>query len=156
MHFMGKTQAIIPAYSFNCSGNVTRWGAYVEPGGSSEVYFVQFQVWRPSQFEGCYALVGSNRLKQIPPINSQIKLEVPEEERIQVQPGDVMGFYTQHWNGSGGIQLSASTAADSLPVWYAGVIMSTDTGACRLSVGEDRTLSSMINRKPVVTAVVGK
>ena len=156
-HFTGKTQAIIPDYSFTCSGNVTRWGAYVEPGGSSEEYHVNFQVWRPSHLAGCYALVGNNRLQRATPADNQITLEVPEEEQIQVQPRDVMGFYIQHLGGrSGGIQLLASVGADSVSVWHAGEIMSTDTGTCRLSVGEGGTLSSMIDRKPVVTAVVSK
>ena len=30
-----RFQAIVPAYSFNCSGRVTEWGACVDPGRSS-------------------------------------------------------------------------------------------------------------------------
>ena len=55
-------QAIVPANEFQCSGRVTEWGACVHPGGmSSEEYYIQFQVWRPTGPSGCYSLVGFNR-----------------------------------------------------------------------------------------------
>ena len=40
-----KFQAIVPAFTFQCSGRVTEWRACVQPGGdSNEQYYIQFQV----------------------------------------------------------------------------------------------------------------
>ena len=108
-----RFQAIVPAYTFQCSGRVTEWGACVQPGGpSSEAYYIQFQVWRPSGPSGCYSLVGFNR-----PVGSNggegflsppdgtddllgrcVELSVTEEEQIEVQSGDVVGYYVDHDN----------------------------------------------------------
>ena len=57
-----RLQAIVPAYTFNCTGRVTEWRACVKPGGNSERYYIQFQVWRPTtcRIPGCYRLVGYN------------------------------------------------------------------------------------------------
>ena len=53
----------MPAYRFQCSGRVIEWGACVQPGSSSsEQYYIQFQVWRPTGIEGCYKLVDYNIL----------------------------------------------------------------------------------------------
>ena len=37
-----RFQAIVPAYTFQCSGSVTEWRACVQPGGTSrEQYYIQ-------------------------------------------------------------------------------------------------------------------
>ena len=56
-----RFQAIVPAYTFQCSGRVTEWRACVQPGGSdNEQYYIQFQVWRSTGIDGCYELVDYN------------------------------------------------------------------------------------------------
>ena len=58
-----RRQAIVPAYTFQCTGRVTEWRACVQPGGSaSEQYYIQFQIWRPTanDVDGCYELVDYN------------------------------------------------------------------------------------------------
>ena len=116
----------MPAYRFQCSGRVTEWGACVQPGGfSSEQYYIQFQVWRPTGIEGCYKLVDYNiplddaRMSETemsdssiiidaegflsPPGNNSdplhrcVVLPVRENQQIEFQTGDVMGYYVDHF-----------------------------------------------------------
>ena len=118
-----RFQAIVPAYTFQCSGRVTEWRACVQPGGmSNDQYYIQFQVWRPSG-SGCYSLVGFNRPVDSnegdeflsppgdsnDPLHRCVVLSVTEEDQIQVQSGDVVGYYVDSFkNGDdrddGGIQ----------------------------------------------------
>ena len=122
-------QAIVPAYRFNCSGRVTEWGACVHPGGDNEEYYIQFQVWRPTGTEGCYELVDYNEppvddrqerseadssstnppgseYGTLSPVDHCVVLTVRENEQIDFQPGDVVGYYVDHLRdrGDGGIQ----------------------------------------------------
>ena len=110
-----RFQAIVPAYTFRCSGRVTEWGACVQPGGkSSEEYYIQFQVWRPTGPSGCYNLVGFNRPvgsegedgvlnppgDSSDPLHRCVVLSVTEDQQIEVQSGDVVGYYVDHDNGN--------------------------------------------------------
>ena len=126
-----RFQAIVPAYRFNCSGRVVEWGACVHPGGSEdEQYYIQFQVWRPTGTEGCYELVGYNEPPVedtqdesgrrgsrsttttgseygiLSPVDHCVVLTVRESERIDFQPGDVVGYYVDRLRdrSNGGIQ----------------------------------------------------
>ena len=98
-------------------------GACVHPGGASNcLYYIQFQVWRPSG-SGCYSLVGFNRPvgnnggdgflsppgDRNDPLRRCVVLPVTEDQQIQVQSGDVVGYYADYFrNGEdrndGGIQ----------------------------------------------------
>ena len=109
-----RFQAIVPAYEFQCSGRVTEWGACVQPGGSSsEEYYIQFQVWRPTGPSGCYSLVGFNRpvgsegedgvLNPLgvngDPLRRCVELSVTDpDQQIEVQSGDVVGYYVDRDN----------------------------------------------------------
>ena len=110
-----KFQAIVPAYTFQCSGRVTEWKACLSPGGNSnEQYYIQFQVWRSTGIEGCYELVGYNTpldtdesevLDSIVIIDGEgflvpgrysapfgcVVLPVTENSQIEFQSGDVIG-----------------------------------------------------------------
>ena len=121
-----RLQAIVPAYTFNCTGRVTEWRACVDQGGSSERYYIQFQVWRPTAILGCYTRVGYNAP---PPPNSGggnrvdnagellqpddrcVHLPVNESEQIEFQPGDVIGYYADRFRDydydpdDGGVQV---------------------------------------------------
>ena len=107
-----RFQAIVPAYRFQCSGRVTEWGACVQPGGDNEEYYIQFQVWRPTGTEGCYELVGYNEPPVdntqegsevhsangvLNPVDHCVLLTVRENEQIDFQLGDVVGYYVDHF-----------------------------------------------------------
>ena len=113
-----RFQAIVPAYRFQCSGRVKEWGACVQPGGDNEEYYIQFQVWRPTGTEGCYELVGYNEPPVedtqegsevrgsrstnreygiLEPVNRCVVLTVRENEQIDFQPGDVVGYYVDYF-----------------------------------------------------------
>ena len=107
-----RFQAIVPAYTFQCSGRVTEWRACVQPGANSnEEYYIQFQVWRPTGPSGCYSIVGFNRPvdgdkdgflsppgDNSDPLHRCVVLPVTEEEQIEVQSGDVVGYYVDRDN----------------------------------------------------------
>ena len=128
-----RFQAIVPAYRFTCSGRVAEWGACVQPSGIDEQCYIQFQVWRPTGTEGCYELVGYNEpplddrqdesgqrglrstnppgpeYGTLNPVDRCVELTVRENEQIDFQPGDVVGYYVDHFKDDqdrdgGGIQ----------------------------------------------------
>ena len=104
----------MPAYEFQCSGNVTEWMACVERGGRDEQYYIQFQVWRPTgTLDGCYSLVGYNQPMNTSagedsflnpmggrdnPLDHCVVLSVAQDEQIEVQSGDVVGYYVDNLN----------------------------------------------------------
>ena len=98
---------------------MTEWGACVHPGGGKEEYYIQFQVWRPTGTEGCYELVGYNEPPMddrqegsevrdsrstnreyeygiLEPVDHCVVLNVRENEQIDFQPGDVVGYYVNN------------------------------------------------------------
>ena len=135
-----RFQALVPAYTFQCSGKVTEWRACVEPGGKSdEQYYIQFQVWRPTGVgDGCYSLVDFNipldsameEEREISessiiieaegflsppgddknPLHRCVVLPVRESQQIEVQAGDIVGYYVDRFKrgtedkNDGGIQ----------------------------------------------------
>ena len=117
-------QALVPAYSFNCSGRITQWRACVQPAEKGDTYYIQFQVWRPTGVVGCYKLVGYNappadvlnsrnaNLSQLlEPINGCIEFSVSKNDQIKFQRGDTIGYYIDHFNPSsnnGKVQMSTS------------------------------------------------
>ncbi len=69
-------------------------------------YSISFQVWRPNSpspvdTDGCYTMQGTNHFSRISLADPStadrgIMTGVPPvNERIEVQPGDVVGFYLQ-------------------------------------------------------------
>ena len=108
---------------------MAEWGACVQPGGfTSEQFYIQFQVWRPTGTEGCYELVGYNipldnaneternisdsgtiieREGFFSPsgLNNQLHrcvvLSVRESKQIDFMAGDVVGYYVDRFqNGN--------------------------------------------------------
>ena len=108
-----RFQAIVPAYTFQCTGRyrVTEWMACVLRNGGDEQYYIQFQVWRPNGPTGCYSLVGynhpldNNGMETVlvaidddnSPLDRCVVLTVEEDEQIEVQSGDVVGYYVDHF-----------------------------------------------------------
>ena len=105
---------------------MTEWGACLQPSGINEQYYLQFQVWRPTGTEGCYELVGYNEPPMddsqdstnheddilsgiLNPVDRCVELTVRENEQIDFQPGDVVGYYVDRFKDNedrddGGIQ----------------------------------------------------
>ena len=129
-----KFQAIVPAYTFNCSGRVTEWRACVQQGGGDEEYYIQFQVWRSTAIEECYDLVGYNTplvdedsegflsppRESDDPLRRCVVLPVRESQQIEFQPGDVIGYYVDRFRrgldeDGGGIQWIEN---DDVVVYY--------------------------------------
>ena len=134
IHDRFQLQAIVPAYTFNCSGIVTKWRACVQNAGS---YFIYFQIWRPTiTTEGCYVLVGNNTDKndagEDVPFRSVVDTDYPccivlpvkEERQIMVQSGDVVGYYVDGVDRTeGGLQWANS---NEVTVYYKDGIGSED------------------------------
>ena len=164
--FSPGTQIIIPDYSFNCYGNVTQWGAWVERGGGSEHYTLDFQVWRRSEggqgTTGCYDQVDNNLFQMMSPDDGRIVLPVAVEDQIQVRPGDVVGFAVVSSNRQdNGVELQ-DTDDDppggrvNVSAWYGPLPTSGGVaGSCRIQVGDDE-LRSSTTTAPIITVVVGK
>ena len=202
-----RFQAIVPAYTFQCSGRVTEWRACVVPGGMSiEQYYIQFQVWRPSgSIAGCCTRVGYN----IPihdangavteeestdkrsvidtegflspsgvdgdPLRRCVELSVRDTEQIEVQQGDVVGYYVDHFSDGadrddGGIQWNVLDANDVVLYYRADLLGTEDIEAgyalggpnpteCNFDISGDSnsyTLWSSTNAAPIISLTVGK
>ena len=187
-----RFQAIVPAYTFQCSGRVTEWRACVQPGGiSSCQYYIQFQVWRSTGIDGCYELVGYNtplgdedseEFLSPPgdsddPLHRCVVLPVRESRQIEFQPGDVIGYYVDHFrNGfdqnNGGIQWIEGDELevvvyyrDNLPredikSQYAIGITNINPSACGFEISTETsdlyTLSTVASSAPIISLSIGK
>ena len=166
-------QAIITSYRFNCCGVVTEWRAFVHNSNDdhSDVYDISFQVWKPMPLslggsDGCYNLTGFNQFLPISladPGTADIGIVtgVPlESERIEVQPGDVVGFYLRNIanHNNDGIQFARDTSSyTDERVWFAtGSLTSRPEVTCMYPVGTSGLLSSSTNLAPLITATVCK
>ena len=181
-----RRQAIVPAYTFQCTGRVTEWRACVQPGGMfSEQYYIQFQIWRPTAngVEGCYELVDYNIPLDStsileaegflsPPegtsgsLDRCVVLPVRESQQIEFQPGDVVGYYVDHFKDGydqtdGGIQWISSTAVtvyytDDIPrvdikTQYALNVNPTACGFQVSSTGNSHSLSTTAASAPIIS-----
>ena len=121
-----RFQAIVPAYTFNWSGRVTEWRACVQPGGNNEQYYIQFQIWRSTDNNGCYELVGHNTpldadeslVPESVIMNGEgfllfgrdnapvrcVVLPVRESQQIEFQSGDVIGYYVDRFREINGVE----------------------------------------------------
>ncbi|KAK3258920.1 hypothetical protein CYMTET_32060 [Cymbomonas tetramitiformis] len=102
----GEAMQFVAEAAFWEPGNVTAWTAVVGAAGT-----YRFQVWRPSTSRDAYdasdaydaydaephdghqyTLVGYNEV--LIAAAGEMRVDVPEAERIMVQAGDVIGWYT--------------------------------------------------------------
>ena len=170
-------QAIITSYRFNCCGLVTEWRAFVDRSDLYSLFYtytISFQVWRPILLNNtnCYNLTGINHFSRIPLARSSSSDRgiatgtVSASERIDVQPGDVIGFYLtvrRLFTGSklnNGIQFAGDNDNDpdyrNESVWSAAGPMIERPTVGSLCAGPDRVLNSFTDRAPLITVTVCK
>ena len=135
-------------------------------------YNISFQVWRPILLNNtnCYNLTGINHFSRIPLARSSssdrgiVTGTVSASERIDVQPGDVIGFYltvrSLFTGSSNGIQFAGDNDNDpdyrNESVWSAAGPMIERPTVGSLCAGPDRVLSSFTDRAPLITVTVCK
>lgn len=160
-------QAIIPSYRFDCCGNITEWSVSISISENDTVDVLSLQVWRPSPTvndTGCYSLVGNNNFTSISP-GSQITLVTPPlQERIQFQPGDVLGFYVEcalEQDSEGGMVMlsdlneKGDRGYETEEVWYATNLVFSNAN-CLIAAGPGRQLDSFTNVAPIISVSYSK
>ena len=165
---LGQLQVIVPSYTFNCHGRVVQWGACVQPGGmpDREIYELELQVLRPLPVDQndiqCFSLVGSYSQTggpNFPPgdIDRCILIDIPSDDQIPVQPGDVVGFYYDHRNGNGDGGVQLDTARTDVTAFYRerANIPAPTPSSCMLIAGPNN-IDSTTTAAPVITVVVGR
>ena len=181
-----RLQAIIPALSFTCAGRVTEWRACVDHGNDNARYYMQFQVWRSTGVQGCYTLVGSNAsplgaggmdLSMLLQPNSArcVVLPVAENEQIEFQAGDVIGYYADQYKSdgtyrtNGGIQVARdndvvvyhtiNVPLSDLKTEYAIPSLGADPAACGFNIATSTStlhdLSIVTSGAPIITVTLG-
>ncbi len=135
----------------------------MEPGGRNQQYILNFQVWRlqKSGQESFFSLIGSNFGQNLRPTSRCVILDVSENDWIEVEPGDVVGFYSEHISqrGSGG-GVAVDSSSVGVTTWYREEVFTCQdslNNACRLSIGPAGDLqSSERDGAPIITAAVGR
>ena len=92
--FFGPTgQALVGSYRFGCNGLINRLEVFCQNNGS---HTAEFHVWRlNTSVPGAtvYNLVGKHIIQDArPDENNLLSYSVPEDQQIQVQPGDIVGI----------------------------------------------------------------
>ena len=129
-------------------------------------YTLNLQVWRPSptvQTTSCYSLVGNNMFTSVS-LSSQRTMVTPlPQERINFQPGDVLGFSLKNTDGSdGGVVMLMDSAKngdssyETEEVWHAD--FNSFTFGTKLTVGTQpgSDLNTFISAAPVISVAYGK
>ena len=153
---------------FTCCGNITEWGADVQPGGRNDdiEYTIDFQLWRPSPTTpqdgslgtGYYSLVGNNRFTSISLSSGVARgLSPSPQDYIQFRPGDILGFYVEafmveeardDFRGPGVVVLTTDGYSSEV-VWYASV--GSQSVGSSVSVGISGDFTSMLSGAPVIS-----
>ena len=179
-----RIQAIVPAYRFTSAGRITQWGACFRRGASFHRYYVSYQVWREAS-PGCFYLVGSNSPQRVhvadllrPEGNCNLT-SVSSEDQVAVQAGDVVGFYSDHFEAvqgglsdydydsgiqtlfTGGyitdIYYDRGLSRSGLSTSYAAGTSAALCSGALLAAGFDGSqLSRTLRGAPVITAVIGQ
>ena len=142
-------------------------------------YYIQFQVWRSTGAQGCYTLVGRNA----PPDGAVLArtghcvvLPVTENEQIEFQPGDVIGYYADHLQGrhevnpnDGGVQWithsnvvvyhTVGVPRSDLKTEYAIPSLEADPAACGFSIADSTSdlhdLTIVTSGAPIINVTLG-
>lgn len=164
-------QAIIPSYKFHCCGTITEWTISIAINNSDTMDLLSLQVWRPSPSvheTGCYTLVGSNNFTSLL-VKNQVTVVTPlPHERIQFQPGDVLGFYVENTevgfmehSVDGGVMMlcdlneGGDRGYETEEVWYATNLVFSNAN-CLAAVGPGKLLDSYTNVAPVISVSYSK
>ena len=163
-------QAIIPSYRFDCCGNITEWGVDVFSNSDHDDqfrYFLDLQVWRPLmnvQESGCYSRVGSNSFTSMTQDGRIVVVTPPHQERIKIQPGDVLGFYVESsGRDTKGVTMlkdfntTGDKGYETEEVWYKNVEhLIIANRKCPFAVGSRGQLNILTKAAPVISVSVGK
>ena len=132
----------------------------MQPGGGNEEYELELQVLRPLPVDQndiqCFSVVGSYSQTGTPD-NSCILIDIPSDDQIPVQPGDVVGFYSDRLrgNGNGGVQLDASRTDVTAFYRERASIPAPTISSCLFIAGPNNIVIST-TAAPVITVVVGR
>ena len=161
---LGNIQAIVPNYTFSCTGSVVQWGACIQVGDEQE-YTIEFQVWRKSEAGNTnYSLVDSNSFSRTSPASDSdlrticIREDVlPEQIPISVWPGEVVGFRFRYDDDDDPAGVQLNSAGTSVAMWYIDQQGFGESGTSRRSARDE--FLDIIDYKletaaPVITAIV--
>ena len=140
----------------------------VQPDGSrvDKAFTLDLQVWRPSptvKTTGCYKLVGNNSFISVELRDRVVRVTPLPQQRIQFQPGDVLGFYVKsaQRENEGVVLLSdldirGDNRYETEEVWYARRPGFSGISSCPYPVGSSQILNTFTRAAPVITPVISK
>lgn len=160
-------QTIIPSYKFQCCGAITEWMLSMAVVDNNTRETLSLQVWRPSPAvdkTGCYTLVGSNNFTSSA-LQGQLTVLTPApHERIEFEPGDVLGFYVENVEvgfTEGGVMMlcdldvRGDRGYETEEVWYATNLVFSNAN-CLAAVGTEKMLDSSTNVAPIISVSYSK
>ena len=137
----------------------------MQPGGNPDrdIYELELQVLRPLPVDQndiqCFSVVGSYSQTggpNFPPddIDRCILIDIPSDDQIPVQPGDVVGFYFDLLRNDGG---SVQLDGEDITAFYRerANIPAPSPSSCMFIAGSNN-IDSTTTAAPVITVVVGK
>ena len=139
----------------------------MQPGGNPDrdIYELELQVLRPLPVDQndiqCFSLVGSYSQTggpNFPPddIDRCILINIPPDDQIPVQPGDVVGFYYDLLRNDGGsVQLDVFRPDITAFYRERASIPAPNPSSCMLIAGPNN-IDSTTTAAPVITVVIGK
>lgn len=162
-------QTIIPSYKFQCCGVITEWMLSIAVSDNSTRETLSLQVWRPSpavEQSGCYNLVGSNNFTAASPQGQLTVVTPAPHERIEFQPGDVLGFFVENvevgfTDSDGGVmmlcdlEVRGDRGYETEEVWYATNLVFSNAN-CLAAVGSGKMLDSSTNVAPIISVSYSK
>jgi len=143
-------QIIVPGLTFTCDGVVTQWRGVVRIEDESNPQPIELQVWRPTG-DRTFILVGSNLLPLMEDSQgvSLLDYPVPEDDQIEVEPGDIIGaFYPENPH------YRIQTAITNNPLATELYIVSSESPTCTFEVCDDVAIQE--NRVPQLQAILGR
>ena len=140
----------------------------MDRGGSTDndTYELELQVLRLLSIEDpdilCLSVVGSYSQigrQNFSPSNPDhcIVIDIPPDDQIPVQPGDIVGFYSDYIrdDADGGVQLDESRTDVTVFYRERASIPSPNPSSCMLIAGSTY-IDTITTAAPVITVVVGK
>ena len=148
-------QAIIPQYSFDCSGTVTGWGAFVRGGpGEDNAERIDFQVWRSVDSRE-YELVGFNSFPgaiEEGRMLTNLDEMMEGQSLITVQSGDVIGIYVERSNEGWRVQ-ETSLQSPSVTVYHTPAATPLFATGDTLTISDTNAYTTRVTA-PIITVTV--